>query len=236
VFLVALWAVVTETEIVSPFVLAPPLDVVEGISSLVGEEFFAASFWTTMQEALLGFGLAAAGGFVLAVVLAHVPVAERSVLPLLIVFQVIPKVALAPIFIIWLGFGIGAKVAVAFALTFFVIVLNTLAGFASVPANSRQLMRSMRASRRQTFCRLTLPTALPLIFSGLKVGVTLGLVGAIVGEYIQSRTGLGQLLVRYSGAGRMDLVWAVVVVVSFVGGSLYAAIALVQHRVAWWES
>ena len=236
VVVVAVWDLVTRvTGLVAPVLLPSPGTVASSLGELLTAPWFPQHLWTTAVESVLGFGIAAvvAGGF--AVLMDQVPLVRRVAYPYLVVFQVMPSVVLAPIFIVWFGFGIQSKVVVAATTAFFVILVNTLAGLAAVPENSRLLMQSLVASRRQVFFKLILPTALPYIFAAFKTAVTLGLIGALVGEFITARAGLGRLLTQFSFALREDMMFATVIVVGLFGVLLYGIVAFLEKRIIWWR-
>jgi NitT/TauT family transport system permease protein len=231
-----IWTFVTETRMVSSILLPSPAMVAAGIGSLVTAEWFPNHLVTTAIEMVAGFSLASLGAFATGVILAHIPLVRRVLYPYLVVFQVMPMVVLAPVIVIWFGFGIESKVVVAVTTAFFVVLVNTLAGIDRVPRNSQLLMRSLVASRRQEFVMLTLPASLPYVFAGLKTAATLALIGALVGEFVTARAGLGRLLTQFSFALKQDLVFATVFVVGALGVVMYGAVALLERRIVWWKT
>jgi NitT/TauT family transport system permease protein len=237
VFVVALllWHVVTAVEMVSAIILPKPLDIANALQQLLTADYFMANLRTTVFEAVVGFGIASVAAVSLAVIMNEIPLLRRVFYPYAVLFQVVPSVVLAPIFIVWFGFGITSKIVIAAVTAFFVILVNSLAGLASVPENSQLLMRSLVASRRQVLFKLTLPTALPYIFAALKTASTLALIGALVGEFITAREGLGKLLTTFSFALRQDMVFATVIVVGSIGIILYGSVAFIQKKVIWWR-
>jgi NitT/TauT family transport system permease protein len=172
---------------------------------------------------------------VIAVVLDQVRLLRQVAYPYMVVMQVTPSVVLAPLFIVWFGFGISSKIVIAVSTAFFVVLVNTLSGLASVSENSRLLMRSLCASRGQTLFKLTLPTALPYIFAALKTASTLALIGALVGEFVTARAGLGRLLTQFSFALRQDMMFATVLVVGAMGVALYGLVAFLEKKLVWWR-
>ena len=234
--ILGLWYWANASRAVSSLLLPAPLDVAEGLVTLVTSEFFYQHLTATALEAVVGFVLAAATGIVLAVALGHSKFLERVAAPYIVVFQVLPKVALAPVLVIWLGFGFESKIALSAAIAFFPILVNTMKGIDRVPVNSVRLMRSLSASRRQTFTMLTVPVALPYVFAGMRAAATLALIGAVVGEFVTAREGLGKLLVTFSSNAQQPLVWATTAVIGVLGLLLYGAIVLVSRRAVWWRS
>ena len=231
----AVWAFVTENHLVSAIVLPSPFRVADGLVTLVTAPWFPQHFLTTAIEMLAGFWLASISAFATGVILAHIPLVRRVMYPFMVVFQVMPMVVLAPVIVIWFGFGIESKVVVAVTTAFFVVLVNTLAGIDAVHRNALLLMRSLVASKRQIFFMLTLPSSLPYVFAGLKTAATLALIGALVGEFVTARQGLGRLLTQFSFALKQDLVFATVLMVGLLGVLMYGGVALLQRRLVWWK-
>jgi NitT/TauT family transport system permease protein len=231
----AAWIFVTETRLVSAIVLPSPFAVGGGLVTLLTAPWFPEHFLTTALEMLLGFWLASLSAFATGVILAHIPLVRRVLYPFMVVFQVMPMVVLAPVIVVWFGFGIESKVVVAVTTAFFVVLVNTLAGVDAVHRNALLLMRSLVASRRQIFFMLTLPSSLPYVFAGLKTAATLALIGALVGEFVTARQGLGRLLTQFSFALKQDLVFATVFMVGLLGVLMYGGVALLQRRLVWWK-
>jgi NitT/TauT family transport system permease protein len=182
-----------------------------------------------------GFAIAAVSAVGIAILLDQIRLLRQVAYPYMVVLQVMPSVVLAPLFIVWFGFGISSKIVIAVSTAFFVILVNTLSGLSSVPENSRLLMRSLCASRRQMLFKLSLPTALPYIFAAFKTASTLALIGALVGEFVTARSGLGRLLTQFSFALRQDLMFATVFVVGALGVALYGIVAFLEKKLVWWR-
>lgn len=231
----ALWTWVSESGIVPRIILPPPARVFDGLVLLVTAEWFPQHLFTTAFEMIAGFSIAAASAILLGVVLNQIPLARRVAYPYIVTFQVTPMIALAPVFVIWLGFGLESKIVIAVTTAFFVVLVNTMAGLEAVRRNAILLMRSLVASRRQIFLMLTLPTALPYIFAGLKTAATLALIGALVGEFVTAQAGLGRLLTQFSFSIRQDLVFATVIVVAALGLVMYGVVSLLQRWIVWWK-
>ena len=230
------WTLASSAKLISPIVLPPPAAIGAEVLDVVRQPWFVGDVVATTTETLVGYGLASVVGILLGVLLSTFDRLRRVVYPYIVVFQVIPSVALAPVLIIWLGPGFASKIGLAFTISFFVILVNTIEGMDRVPANSRRLMASLTASRRQTFTMLALPAALPYVFAGLRTGATLALVGALVGEFITSSVGMGRRLVEYSFAMKADSVWALLVLIGVLGMVLYGLVSLVDRRVVWWRA
>ena len=192
--LLVLWEVVILVFRIPPYLIPAPLDVVV---QLVNEwpKLLRESLVTTYAT-LGGFGLSIAFGIPMALLIAYSRTVEGFVYPLLVFSQSVPKVAIAPLFVVWFGFGIIPKVISAFLLGFFPVVVSAVQGFKSVDPDMVDLARAMQGSRFQVFCAVNLPHAMPAIFSGLKVSVTLAVVGAVVGEFVGSNSGIGYVMQR----------------------------------------
>jgi len=235
VLLIYLWDLVTRIELVAPVLLPSPWAVWRAMKLLLTAPWFPQHLWTTVAETLAGFGIAAVSAVAIAIVLDQVRLIRQVAYPYMVVLQVMPSVVLAPLFIVWFGFGISSKIVIAVSTAFFVILVNTLSGLSSVPENSRLLMRSMCASRSQMLFKLSLPTALPYIFAALKTASTLALIGALVGEFVTARAGLGRLLTQFSFALRQDMMFATVFIVGALGVALYGIVALAEKKIVWWR-
>lgn len=181
----------------------------------------------TLLETLIGFALSAIFGVIFAVVMVMWPLVGAAVFPILVASQVIPKVAIAPLMVVWIGTGVTTASLIAFVMAFFPVVVNATLGMTSVQAASIDLMQSMRSSRWQVFRYLRFPNALPHIMSGLQLAVAFAIVGAIVGEFVGSDSGLGYLLIVTQGNLRTDLLFADLVVLTAIGLILYYGVELI---------
>jgi NitT/TauT family transport system permease protein len=189
----------------------------------------------TVYEILLGFALAGGVGIPLAMLIVYSPVVERGLYPLLVASQAVPKIAVAPLLIFWAGLGLFPKVLVAFAISFFPVVIDTVVGLRSVEPEMLHLARSMGASERKIFVKIRLPTALPNVFAGLKVAVSLAVVGAIVGEFIQADRGLGYALQQATSVLDTRMAFATIVILAAIGMALFAGVEVVERRLTPWS-
>src|SRR5438045_5452957 len=189
----------------------------------------------TLYATLGGFALSALIGVPIAMWIAYSRLVESYVYPLLVFSQSVPKIAIAPLFVVWFGFGIFPKVISAFLLGFFPVVVATVMGFKSMETEMIDLARSMRASRLQMFLKFSLPQALPSIFSGLKVSATLAVVGAVVGEFVGSNSGIGYVLQIANGNFDLPLMFAALFVLSMMGVILFAIVDLVEKMMIPWH-
>ncbi|WP_082173619.1 ABC transporter permease [Methylobacterium platani] len=180
----------------------------------------------TTLESAIGFVLATLLGILLAIVITYSTLAREALYPNLVFFQLIPKIALAPLFIIWLGIGMQSRVAFAVFIAFFPVVIATSAGFASVDRGMLRLCRSLTASEWQVFTHVRFPAALPHIFSGMKVAITLAIIGVIIGEFITAQAGLGYLIIFATARADTEVSMAAIVVLCVCGLLLYGLVAL----------
>lgn len=188
----------------------------------------------TLAEALLGFALGCGVSLAAAAVMVHSPALERSLLPLAILLKVTPIVAVAPLLVIWLGFGLAPKAVVAALITFYPMLINALAGFRAVSGEATDLLDSLAASRWEVFFLLRWPSALPYLFAGARVAVPLSLIGAVVGEWAGAERGLGRaVLLAYTNLDLPGL-FAAVVVLAVLGIGLTGILGLLERRVVFW--
>jgi NitT/TauT family transport system permease protein len=210
-----------------PIVVLPtPFQVVQAIVSR--SQVLASEAWITALECVYGFLLSLAIGIPMAVVMTYSRIANLMFYPLLVASQSIPKVAIAPILLVWFGTGIESKLAMAFVIAFFPIVVDTATGLRSTSPELLELARSLQCSRLQTFFNIQLPSALPSMFSGAKIAVTLAVIGAVIGEFIGSNEGLGNLLLTANSQLDSPLVWASLVILSVLGMVLYGVVVLAE--------
>ncbi|WP_165814639.1 ABC transporter permease [Labrenzia sp. 011] len=185
----------------------------------------------TLVEAVLGFLLGIAVGLPLAILISCSPWLERTIYPLLVASQSIPKVALAPIFVVWFGFGLLPKVLIAFSIAFFPVVVNTVVGLSRTPPDMIRLMQSLGSTSVETFLRVRIPMATPYIFAGIKISSAFAVVGAIVGEFIAATSGLGYLQLIANNNLEIPLLFACLVLLSLIGAVIYYAVVLVEHLI-----
>jgi NitT/TauT family transport system permease protein len=232
---IVLWQVAVSLKLVDNLVLPAPGDVVVSFFELFAAGRIWTDIWVTTWETLAGFVIAAIGGVVLAVVTGLSKRMKSMLYPHIIALQVMPRIAIAPILIAWLGFGDSPKIAIAALIAFFPVFVNTLTGMASIGSEEEEMFRSLGATKRQLFVNLMLPTSLPLIFAGLKTAMTLALTGAIVAEFISAEYGLGLLVQRYSYQLNMDDAFAVLIVLMLLGLLLYAVTAVLDSVIVFWN-
>ena len=182
----------------------------------------------TTVESAAGFVIATLLGIVLAIIITYSRLAHEALYPNLIFFQLIPKIALAPLFIIWLGIGSQSRIAFAVFIAFFPVVISTAAGFASVDKSMLRLCRALTANEWQIFTSVRFPAALPYIFSGMKIAITLSIIGVIIGEFITAQAGLGYLIIFATARADTEISMAAIVVLCICGLLLYGLVALAE--------
>jgi NitT/TauT family transport system permease protein len=190
--------------------------------------------WVTLYETLLGFLLSVVVGTPLAVALVYSPLMRSALYPLLIVTQAVPKVAVAPVLLLLLGAGGFSKVVVAFLVAFFPVVVDTATGLAATPPELLDLSRSYRAGPLKTFLKVRFPMALPFFFSGLKVAVTLSVIGAVVGEFVGSDQGLGYVIVSATSYWKSNLAFAAMLLLAVMAVALFGLVELTERLVCPW--
>lgn len=231
--LLVCWEVAVTVGEVPAYLLPPPSTVLMRIITDYQSLFMHSM--VTINEVVVGFALAIVVSIPLAAVLAQFRAAERALYPILVATQTVPKVAIAPLFVVWFGFGMTPKVLIAFLICFFPILIDALIGFRSTPKEVLWLARSMGASRLRMFFNFQLPAALPNIFAGLKVGSTLAVVGAVVGEFVAADRGLGYQLIVANGLLDVSLSFAILVVLSVIGILLFAVVDIAERLLLPWH-
>lgn len=222
---------------VSAFVLPGPISVFEALIELLQNPTTWNHTWVTLQEIFIGFGIALVLGVSLGVILAKLPMLEKILGPFIIATQVTPKTPLVPLFIVWFGFGLTSKLVIAAVFAFFPIFRNTLLGIKSVPSGYGDVMGVFRASRWQRFTKMELRYASPYIFTGMEVGIVLGVIGAIVGEFLAGDQGLGYLTVAMLNNFEIPTLFAVIILLTVLGFAMHIMIAILRRIfVSWHES
>jgi putative hydroxymethylpyrimidine transport system permease protein len=230
--LAARWDLLADALSIEPFLIPSPSEIAEALWQ--DRELLADNAWVTLKEVVLGFLLAVAAGVAFAIPLHLSPALRRAFYPLLVASQTIPIIVIAPILVVWFGFGIGPKLAIIALICFFPITVNTLDGLRSVDPELRKLMRTLDAGRWQTFRRVEAPAALPYFFSGAKIAVAIAVIGAVFGEWAGSDSGLGHLMLQASAQLLTARVFAAVVVLSAFAIALFWLLTLLERRFAWW--
>jgi NitT/TauT family transport system permease protein len=239
VVLVAGWHLVTASGAVPAYILPKPLDVLrvllQGLSAPPGNPI---SLWPhlgiTVAESVLGFAIGSIAGIAIGMGLAHSRLAEQVFYPYIIAFQALPKIAIAPFLVVWFGFGIEAKVLITSVITFFPLLVNSMAGYHAVEPDRIDLARACNATRLQIFSKIILPSSLPFIFAGLNMAAVLALLGAIVGEFVGAQSGLGMLLLQYNNNLNMAGAFAILVLLGLIGMAFSQIMRIAEKRFCFW--
>lgn len=216
-------------------ILSKPTEIGPAFLAAITTGFVWENFWVTFQETMIGFFIGAGGGFLLGVYVALSMNFRKAFYPVIILFQSTPRVALAPIFVAWFGFGMTSKFVLAATICFFPVLVNTISGLTLIDENAGLLMRSLKASRWQTFTRLRLPNAVPTVFAGLKAALTFALIGAIVGELTAANEGAGHLIESAAFQFRMADVFAYLLMLALMGLGLFLTAQYLERKIVFWH-
>jgi putative hydroxymethylpyrimidine transport system permease protein len=230
--LVGGWEVLARTGSVEDYLLPAPSEVARAL--VEDRDLLLPDAWVTLREVLLGFGLALVGGVAAAALVHLSPLARRTLYPLVVGSQAIPVIVIAPILVIWFGFGMTPKLIVIALICFFPITVNTLDGLASVDRAQVKMLRTLDASRWQVFRRLELPAAVPYLLSGARVAVAVAVIGAVFGELVGSDAGLGHVIQVGTAQLLTARVFAATLLLAAMGIALFALVGLVGRRAAPW--
>jgi len=228
------WEWVVRAWNIPEFLVPAPSTVAGALGRGLRSGLYVANFSVTLSEALLGFLIAAVAGIAMGAVIAQFRVLEQTFYPYLVALQTLPKIAIAPLIIVWFGFGISSKIIVAATVAFFPVLVNVIVGLKTIDPAKLDLMRSLRASRWQTFRLVTFPNALPFVFAGLDIAVVFSVLGAIVGEFVGAQKGLGNLILQFNFSLDIAGVFAVLILLSVMGVALHLAMQAVQKRLIFW--
>ena len=235
VVLFVFWSVYVHTATVSAFVLPPPEKIGRAFLVQIADRAVWRHAGITVTETLAGFLAALVSGVLLGTLLAKIPPLEWALKPFVIVLQLVPKVALAPLFVLWFGFGLESKIVISGVLAFFPVFANTLVAMKSIDPGDREVFASLRAGPLATFRLLEWPAALPFVLTGAEVAIVLAIIGAIVGEFIGGNAGLGYLAVAKLQDLQVDALFAVILVLTLIGLAMYGAVALLRRWLVPWH-
>jgi NitT/TauT family transport system permease protein len=234
-----IWEMIYAMRVMSRILMPGPGEtfgqIVNTAQNIITGGHVAEALWITTQEVIIGFLLAAALGFTLGVIVGETKIGRTAIMPYLVAFNALPKVAFAPVFVAWLGFGVESKIVMAMFVAFFPMIVDTAAGMAATDRDAMMLFRSLEASRWTTLVKLKLPTALPFIFAGLKTAAVFSVVGAVVGEYLGGGGGMGELVRLSAQQLRIDRVFALIVYLGVIGLGLFGIIAWLERRIVFWN-
>ncbi|MET8047923.1 MULTISPECIES: ABC transporter permease [unclassified Streptosporangium] len=228
------WEFLVQPLGIDDYVLPRPSQIVASLVTQLTDDQFWSHLLVTLQESLIGFVIGVGAAMVLGTLISQVRLAERTLMPYIVAFQTVPKVALAPLFVVWFGFGMTSKIVMAAVISFFPMLVNVIEGLRSADADRIQMLTVFGAGRFQVFRMVRLPSALPFIFAGLDIGIVFAILGAVVGEFIGAKEGLGYLLLQTNYNFDISGMFAVLVVLSVLGLIAHSLIRFAQRRFAFW--
>jgi NitT/TauT family transport system permease protein len=233
--LFVLWEIASNTGIVDPVLVPAPTDIIDATRRLGNTYFFWDAVWVTAQEALLGFVLGVLAAYLIGTAVGLFPAVRRAIFPLVVAIEIVPRIALAPVFLSWFGLGMASKVAMAAGICFFPVLINVVLGLENVNKDAQNLMRSLGASKFETYTKLLLPASLPEIFASLKIAITFALTGAIVAEYVGANEGLAVLLKTFFFQLLTAEGFAVILALSVMGLVFYWLTMLLESKIVYWR-
>jgi NitT/TauT family transport system permease protein len=234
VLFVLAWEWIVRALAVPAYIAPPPSAIWTVLVGGLTSRLFVEHFAVTLSETLAGFTIAAIAGVVCGAVIAQFRIVEKTFYPYLVALQTLPKIAVAPLIIVWFGFGITSKVVIAAMVAFFPVLVNVIVGLKTIDQSKLDLMRSLNATGWQTFRLVKLPNALPFVFAGLDIAIVFSVLGAIVGEFVGAQKGLGNLILQYNFALDIAGVFAVLILLSVLGVTLHLVMQALQKRLIFW--
>lgn len=235
VAIIGLWIAYVDIGDLPSYFLPHPVDVLRSFSRLIVSGEIWPHVAATAAEALLGFLLGTSSAVAMGTLISRSPFVESTIRPYIIASQTTPIIVLAPLFLVWFGFGLLPKVLIAAIVCFFPLLVNVMAGLSSVSETERRLFRSLEASRWQTFIYLEVPRALPFIFAGLRITCVLSIIGAVVGEFVGARAGLGYLALTAAGNLQTEVLFSAVIALMILGVSFYTLVGLLERKLLFWN-
>ena len=231
--MILVWEAAVRVFQISPVILPPPSAALVVIWN--NAELLLTHTYVTTQEIVLGFLLAVVAGLAFSVVMIHSKILSEALYPLLVLSQMVPKVAVAPLLLLWLGYDMLPKVVIAFTIAFFPIVINGVSGLTSIDPEMLDLLKVLKASRLQILVRIRIKNSLPYLFDGLKIAITLAVIGAIVAEFIGGESGLGYLVIVSNATINTAMMFAALILLSVLGMLLFAVIMVVERFAIPWH-
>jgi NitT/TauT family transport system permease protein len=220
---------------VDDFILPGPIAVFDGLKIQLQDPIFYSHLWVTTQEALAGFFIAAVIALTLGTAVSQIRIVEKALMPYVAAIQTIPKVALAPLFVIWFGYGLSSKIVMAAVICFFPMLINVIEGLNSADSERIRMLTVFGASKGQIFKKVKFPSALPFVFAGLDIGIVFAILGAVVGEFLGAQRGLGTLLLQTQYNFDIAGMFAVLIVLSLMGFVGHSLIVILKRKFAFWS-
>ncbi len=234
IFVMWIWETLINLLEIQETILPTPSRIGEALVMQFQNAYFWQNAWVTTKEALYGFFFATLFAIIVGTFVSQIKIVEKTVMPYLVGFQAIPKVALAPIFIIWFGFGQTSKVVMAATIAFFPILINIIEGLKSADSDRIRMLRVFGATRYQIFRKVQVPSAMPFFFAGLDVGILLAILGAVVGEFLGSQEGLGNMVLVSQYNFETPTMFAILIVLSLMGIFAHIIVRAFQKKFAFW--
>jgi NitT/TauT family transport system permease protein len=232
--LLAAWEVLVRALGIRSIILPPPSEIAEVM--VTRHDLLLTHLWPSLYLTVLGFALSVFGGIFVAILITYSEIVRKGFYPVIVVSQVIPKISIAPLFIVWFGTGTMSSLLLAFLIAFFPMTINSAMGLQSVDEDIHKMARTFMGSRWQIFWKIRMPNALPYIFGGMKISVTLAIIGVIVSEFVASQEGIGYLIKLAGGLLDTPLMMAAITVLSISGLALYWLIVEAERRAVYWQT
>ncbi len=232
---IAVWEKLPDLIAIPVFVLPKPSGVAGALIQGVQNGTLLAGLLVTFQESAAGFAIGSAAGMVIGALVAQYRLVERTIYPYIVAFQTLPKVAIAPLFVVWLGFGMTSKVLIAALVSFFPLLVNVIAGLHAVDRERVEMMRAFSASEWQIFRMLRFPNALPFVFAGLDLAAVFSVIGAVVGEFVGAQAGLGYLITAMNFRLDVSGMFAALVLLALLGLGFHLLVRLTYRLVVFWQ-
>jgi NitT/TauT family transport system permease protein len=232
--LLAAWEILVRALGIRSIILPPPSEVAAVM--VARGDLLLTHLWPSLYLTVLGFALSVVGGVLVAVLITYSEIMRKGFYPVIVVSQVIPKISIAPLFIVWFGTGTMSSLLLAFLIAFFPMTINAAMGLQSIDEDIHKMARTFMGSRWQIFWKIRMPNALPYIFGGMKISVTLAIIGVIVSEFVASQEGIGYLIKLAGGLLDTPLMMAAIAVLSMSGLALYGLIAQAESRAVYWQA
>ena len=234
VIVVALWEAVVVLGEIPPFIVPAPSAIVARMYKIVIEGILWSHTLVTLTQILVGLAIGVLAGLLFGAAVALIPTIETLVYPYLVAIQTLPKVAIAPLLIIWFGYGMTSKVIITALVAFFPMLVNVMTGFHSADRDQLDMMRAFGAGRWKTFIHLRFPNALPMIFAGLEIAVVFAVIGAVVGEFVGAQAGLGYMITVWNFNLDVAGVFTILIILSIIGMSLHGIVKFASRRTVFW--
>jgi NitT/TauT family transport system permease protein len=234
VAMLLLWEAAVRELHIRSIILPPPSEVL--VVMFERHELLLTHLWPSLYMTVLGFALSVIGGILGAVLITYSSIVRRGFYPIIVVSQIVPKIAIAPLFIAWFGTGTMSALLLSVLITFFPMTINSALGFQSIDEDMHRMARAFMGSDWQIFWKIRMPNALPYIFSGMKISITLAIIGVIVSEFVASQEGIGYLIKLAGGLLDTPLMMAAIAVLSISGLALYGLIALAERHSIYWQT